>query len=486
LTLTNRLSTSFLGALALILVGFSTALYALASASLNRSIDDRLDAALATLAVLVEDEPGGLDWERDERHVSLGRDSGHDQVRWRIINDRGDEVDRSPNLGDPTILGEAAPRRLDAKGRPWRVTHRQLRSAHLNLPVPAESKRSSVLLIEAGLPLEPVDRPLRNLAITLPLLSSALWGFTALAGRRLCRTALAPLTRMAADARGLGADEPGRRLPVAETGDELQDLALAFNGLLDRWQEALERQSRFAGDASHQLRTPLAALIGQVDVALRRERAPEDYRRTLATVRDQSDRLRRIVESLLYLARADADAGLPSLEVFDLSAWAVEHVRRRLDEWGVGLDPPIVHPDGPSFVRAHPALLAEVFDNLLDNAMDHGRGGGPIEVRIAREAGRALLAVEDRGRGIEPGDLARVFEPFYRSNDARRATPGGVGLGLAVARRIAVALGGRLEAHSQPGQGSRFVLSLPLAEAPEGPPPGAIVDIEDDSKAGVA
>jgi signal transduction histidine kinase len=452
----------FLGALALILIGFSMALYVLTSVSLNRSIDDRLGAALATLADLAEDEPNGLDWEHDERKLSLGSDTGHDHVRWLVVDQAGVEVDRSKNLGDPAILTDPGSRRADGKGRPWRVVQLPVHATHPVRLTKGRSRRSSALLIAAGLPLEPVDRPLWNLALMLPLLSIVLWGLTALLGRRLCRTALAPLTRMAADARRLSADEPERRLAVAETGDELQDLALAFNGLLDRWQEALERQASFAGDASHQLRTPLTALIGQVDVALRRDRDPEEYRRTLARVRDQSGRLRSIVEALLYLARADAEAALPSLEVIDLSAWTAEQIRRRVEEGDETFDFSGVQTDAPTFVRAHPALLAEVLENLLENARDHGRGTKPVEVRISRDADHATVIVKDHGRGIAPDELSKVFEPFYRASDARRASPGGVGLGLAVARRIAVSLGGRLEAESRLGMGSQFSLSLPL------------------------
>ncbi len=424
MTLANRLSASFLGALALILIGFSTALYVLASVSLNRSIDDRLMAALSTLADLAEDEPDGLDWEHDERQLSLGRETGHDHVRWLILGGRGLEVDRSKNLGDPAVLIDPGSRRIDGKGRPWRVAHRRLRSSHPGSSGSEGSKRSDELVLAAGLPLEPVDRPLRSLALTLPLLSIGLWGLTALVGRRLCQSALEPLTRMAAEARGLDADEPGRRLPVAATGDQLQELGFAFNGLLDRWQEALERQSSFAGDASHQLRTPLTALIGQVNVALRRERSPDDYRKVLGRVRDQSDRLRNIVESLLYLARADAEACLPSLESFDLSAWLVEQLRRRVEDGGEGREPINVNSSGPTYVRAHPALLAEVLDNLLDNARDHGKGNHPVEVSISRKGGWAILEVEDHGRGIAPDDLARIFEPFYRASDARKLRPG--------------------------------------------------------------
>ena len=463
MTLKDRLSAVFLGALALILVGFSTALYAMAAATLHQSAVDRIEAALATLTALIEDEPGGLDWEPDQRQFLLGQDKGQEEVRWVILNENGDEVDHSKNLTDRDPLVEPGSRRLDRAGHPWRVAHRLLRATHPASPQDHGSRKSRRLLLAVGLRLDPFDRQLRNLAGTLLLLSTTLWGLTALVGSRLCRTALAPLTRMAMTARDLGADEPGRRLPVARTGDELEDLAFAFNGLLDRWQEALERQSRFSGDASHQLRTPLTALIGQVDVALRRDRSPEDYRRTLARVRDQSDRLRAIVEALLFLARADAEAGLPSLEVVDLVAWTVEQLQRRLNEGGndsIRWDHP---PDRPIHVRVHPSLLAEVLDNLLDNARDHGQPGSPVEVRIDHEPGWVLLSVRDHGRGIDPSDLPRIFEPFFRSADARRAAPGGVGLGLAVARRIALAHGGGLEAESWPGSGSQFVLRLPEA-----------------------
>ena len=465
MTLTDRLSATFLGALALILVGFSTALYATASVTLHRSVDDRLEAGLATLTALVEDEPGGLEWEPDKRQVDLGRDKGKDEVRWVILDDRGREVDRSKNLKAPDVLVESGPRRVDQAGHPWRVAHRHLSATHPITPDGEGSGKPGRLVLSAGLRLDPIDRQLWNLAGALGVLSTTLWGLTALVGRRLCRTALAPLTRMAVTARDLGADEPGRRLPVARTGDELEDLAFAFNGLLDRWHEALERQSSFAGDASHQLRTPLTALIGQVDVALRRDRPPEEYRRTLARVRDQSDRLRTIVESLLFLARADSEAGLPSLEAIDLAAWTDRQLRRRSDEGGrdsIRWAPPV---DAPIFVRAHPALLAEVLDNLLDNARDHGQAGSPVEVRIDREPDRVCLSVTDHGRGIRPDELTRIFEPFFRATDARRAAPGGVGLGLAVARRIALAMGGGLVAESRPGEGSRFVLHLPEVDA---------------------
>src|SRR5262249_55634271 len=158
-------------------------------------------------------------------------------------------------------------------------------------------------------------------------------------------------------------------LPVSASADELADLGRAFNGLLDRLAEAFERERRFAGGASHQLRTPLAALIGQIEVALRRGRDSEGYRPALESVLAQAGRLRRVVEALLFLARAEGDAGLPDRERIDLTAW----VPSRLRAWGE-------HPRagdlafeqaGKEAVCAaiHPDLFGELLDALLDNAI---------------------------------------------------------------------------------------------------------------------
>jgi len=466
MTLAARLSAFSLGALALVLAGFSAALYVAAVVHSDRSADQRLGSALAMLAALAEDEPGGLDWEPEGRREILARGSGLGLVCWTVRDGRGKLVDQSRGRADVAMLPEApGHRRLDPDGHPWRVGRRALRSERLE-GGEATPPRSADLVLTAGLRLDPAEADLRVLALTLALLSGVVWALAALLGRRLCRRALAPLTRMAASARDLGAGDPGRRLPVAATGDEIEDLGHAFNGLLDRWHDALERQGRFAGDASHQLRTPLTAVLGQVDVALRRDRPAEEYRRVLGLVRDQSDQLRRIVEALLFLARSEPEARWPDPDEFDLAAWASDQIRRRAD-LGRG-DALRWHgpPDGPLPVRAHPALLAQVLDNLLDNARQYADPGSPVDLRVGREGDLAVLSVEDRGRGIAPEDLARLFEPFHRAAEARRRNRAGAGLGLAVARRIALAFGGELAAESEPGRGSRFILRLPLVADP--------------------
>ena len=284
-----------------------------------------------------------------------------------------------------------------------------------------------------------------------------------LAGRWFCRRVLSPVTRMAASARQMGVD-PGQRLPFADTGDELADLGIAFNTLLGRLHESFERQRRFTGDASHQLRTPLTGMLGQVEVALRHERSSEEYRQTLRALQAQALRLRGIVETLLFLARADADATLANFERVDLVKWLRIHLeswREHVRSTDICLEAP---SNEPLWVEAQTTLLGQLVDNLLDNACKYSEAGSRITLKLWRDPAGVALAIHDKGAGIPKGELPRIFEPFYRSLRTRRAGTAGVGLGLAIARRIAAALHGQLEVSSEPGHGTSFALRVPSAD----------------------
>jgi heavy metal sensor kinase len=447
------MSAFFLGALAVVLAGFSLTLYLLARTYLHRQVEERLTAALDTLDAAVEREPDGLDWEPNERHLTLGQDAAADQVRW-AVDDGGTPVDRSANLGpDESLIAEPS-----AGSETWRVLQRRL-EGDLSSPLAAQKHRALVLTV--GLSLDPVRDTLRTLAVTLAGLSVALWLLAALLGQWVARRALAPVTRMAHAARVMTPTDNEQRLPSPGTGDELDDLHRAFNDLLCRLHEAFERQRRFTGDASHQLRTPLAAMLGQVEVALRRPRAADEYREALARVRAQADHLRQIVEALLFLARADAEAQLDGLAVADVAEalpalvgrWSAHARAADLRTQVVG--------DGRFAARVQLLLLGQLLDNLVDNAFKYSDPGNSVVARLRREGDAVALDVEDVGRGIGREDLPHVFEPFYRSAESRRRGLLGVGLGLAMVQRIAAVLGGRVVVKSSEGAGSRFTLSLP-------------------------
>ncbi len=455
MSLTTRLSAFFLLTLAVVLAGFSTVLYLLARTYLHRQVEERLTTSLATLEAAVEREPDGLDWEPDEHHLALGQDPSAEQVRWVVRDGAGTVVERSANLGADGPLA-----RDFGDGDPpgWRVLRRRL-----STDVTLAPGKHSELVLTAGVSVAPTAAALRTLALALAGLSALVWLLAVLAGRWVARRAIAPVTRMAAAARAMTPADPSQRLPAPGTGDELDDLQRAFNDLLCRLHEALERQRRFTGDASHQLRTPLTAMLGQVEVALRRERPPEEYREVLARVRGQAIHLHRIVEALLFLARADAEACLDACEVVDLR----ESLTAAAARWAG-------HPRAPDLrtevgatdlnrARVQPLLLGQLLDNLIDNAFKYSEPGRPVVLRLRREGGGVALDVEDAGRGIPDPEIAHVFEPFYRSPESRRLGLPGVGLGLAMVQRIATALGGAVALKSTEGAGSRFTLHLPAA-----------------------
>jgi heavy metal sensor kinase len=453
MTLSTRLTRFFLVALAAVLAGFSLTLYLLAWTSWRQRIDDRLQGCLNVLAAAVEDEGHGLEWEGRQRLSFREHDSDTGPICWVVHDVAGGVVDRSEQeagLPPPNTEEE------------WATASRRLEARVASTPGSGMREvRYPTLVLTAAVPLEPMRTALRNLAVTLAGVSLALWLLAALASRWLARRALVPVRRMASAARAMGAADRDQRLPVAATGDELHELGQAFNDLLTRLQESYERQARFSGDASHQLRTPLTSLLGQIEIALRRQRPPEEYQQVLTVLQEQALRMRQIVEALLFLARADAEAKAPQTEPLDLRAWLGGHLASWAGHTRVGDFRTQTADGGPLWVQAQASLLGQLLDTLLDNACKYSAPGTPVTVSLAAEKDAVSLMVADEGCGIAEQDIPHLFEPFYRSPQARQLGVPGLGLGLAVAERIALALGGALQVRSQPGRGSHFTLRLP-------------------------
>ncbi len=471
----TRLTCYFLAAMALVLVGFSIALYAIADKHLHRQADERLESALNTLVAAAEVGPEGVEWEPEGRSLTFGRRTLEGQFSWRVGDERGTRLDGSATGAiDRTLarLGaeSGAARRLrsasDESGAEWRVMSRRLEAPRPegdgSALVDLSSGKRAALVLGVAASLEGVRATLRNLALTLTGLSFAVWLLALGTGRRLCRVALRPLTEMAEAAHAIDGDDARRRLPAPKTDDELGELGHSFNALLDRLGESLERQQRFTGDASHQLRTPLTALQGQVDLVLRQDRSPEEYRRVLTLFGAKTRHLCRIVDGLMFLSRADAEARRPELERIMLDDWLPEYLaawpHARRSDLTFKSDDSSPHP-----VHVHPPLLGELMNNLLDNAAKYGPSGTPISVHLTRHDDQISIAVSDRGPGIDPADLPHVFALSSGPRPRIRGTIG-IGLGLSVAARIAVVFGARISADSNPGQGATFTVTMPASD----------------------
>jgi two-component system, OmpR family, sensor kinase len=476
LRLGTRLTVYYVSSIAVILAGFSIALYVMAAKHLFRQVDERIDSALSTLVAAAEIGPHGVVWEPEERSLSFGRRSFEGRFVWRVADESGQRIDGSATGEIDRALasleaGADPARRFasfsEASGVKWRAVSRRLDRAQ---PIRAGAASSESddelhhgLVLGAATALDEAQTNLRNLALALAGLSLAVWVLALVVTRRLCRLALRPLSEMADAAHSIGGDEPGRRIPAPRTDDELGELGRSFNALLERLGESLERQQRFTGDASHQLGTPLTAIQGHVDLALRQERSAEEYLRVLTLVQSKTRHLRQIVDGLMFLSRADAEARRPVLERVALDPW----LRAHLAAWPDPRRSDIVYEsEGQEacHARVHEPLLGELLNNLLDNAAKYSPPGTPIRVRLSHQNEQIAFSLTNDGPGIDRADLASVFDPFFRSERARMRGSSGLGLGLSIAARIACAFGGRITVSSTPGQGATFSVNLPKSD----------------------
>ena len=284
-------------------------------------------------------------------------------------------------------------------------------------------------------------------------------------GYFLARKSLAPVTDMAAQARGMGAARMSERLEVSNPRDELGTLALSFNELLDRLEKSFEQQRRFVADASHELRTPVAILQGETEVTLSRpDRTPEEYRETLAILRDESLRLAHIIEDLFTLTRADA--GQYPLKPRDLYLDELAtDVLRRTRSLAIAKGVTLTSSIQPELaLNADEDLLRRLLLNLLDNAIKYTPAGGMINVDCRLDGSSYVLRVSNTGPGIPAELQSRIFERFFRADKARsraEGDTGGAGLGLSIARWIAEAHHGRLELTQSDSSGTTFTAYLP-------------------------
>ena len=295
----------------------------------------------------------------------------------------------------------------------------------------------------------------RKFGVAMLLVSPVVVAGAALLGLWLAGRALAPMHEAAARARRALRGEGELQLPVRGIGDEWDELAGVTNELLRAQADAASRARAFSANAAHELRTPLTAMLGEVQVTLRRERSPEEYRVALQVVEEEVQRLSRLVEMLLALARADAG----TLDADALRVGLARAARRAADRAIVthpGADRRLTLRLEPATALGDPLLAGRVLDNLLDNAFRHG--GTNVEVALEARPGRVLVAVSDDGNGVPDSIRDRVFERFSREG----ASASGFGLGLAIARALAEAQGGKLWLDAA-AKGARFVVELPAA-----------------------
>jgi len=315
-------------------------------------------------------------------------------------------------------------------------------------------------ILLAGCLIAPELNELRRTALTLTgagglILLVSLAGGWWLAGR-----AINPINDISAAAVKIAAGDISQRINLADTSNELGRLGTVLNSTFDRLGAALEEQKQFTADAAHELRTPVSVVLTQTQTALTRERTAAEYRETVESCQRAAQRMRRLIESLLELARLDAGQEPMKRERVDLAQGVFDCAR---------LVQPLAEERKVKIVCAVPPLectgdlerIGQVITNLLTNAVNYNQENG--EVRIAGESknGSAIITVSDTGQGISAEDLPHIFERFYRAEKSR--TAGRTGLGLSISKAIIDAHGGTLQVASELGKGASFTIRLPQA-----------------------
>jgi heavy metal sensor kinase len=354
---------------------------------------------------------------------------------------------KQPPLPLP-VPGNTGPYTVRIEGRQLRVASSQIQTA------------GSIYETQIAVSLDEILGVMQDFRHLLLWMVPGVLLVACLGGYWLSSRALRPVDEITTVARSIGVRNLSQRIAVPQTGDELQRMAQTWNDVLERLDVAVKRIRQFTSDASHELRTPLALIRATAELSLRRERDPEGYRASLRQIEHEAEHMTALTESLLTLARADADGlgmTMRSTNLNELIDSVVLQNAALALEKGVTLR--AVTTEQPVVATADESGVRRILLILVDNALKHTPSGGTVTLSAAARAGSSTLTVEDTGEGISTAALPHIFERFYRA-DPTRGSGSGFGLGLSIAQAIAQAHGSAIAVSSTPGAGARFFLQL--------------------------
>jgi heavy metal sensor kinase len=455
-----RLTLSYAGVLSVILVGFSVAVYLLMQRHLLALTDAALHEELVELA------------EELNRSGSISELPG--QLRLRFPAHPGYELQVSTKAGEHLFQSDG----LKPEGLPRPKLQKQRAGNSVTESVILKdlgpfrlgsrlvSSPAGELVVQAAVTLAPNAGALKELLAVLLAIGPLALVCAVGGGYWLARGALAPVDRMAAIAAAITSTRLDRRLAEPAADDELGHLARTFNAMIGRLQRSFDEVKRFTADAAHELRTPLAALRTEAEVALRSPRSPDRDTRTLENLLEEIERLTRLVSHLLFLSRQDAGSHMGHdqfVRLDDLVREVGDHMEIAAQGKDIKL---VVNFQDSCEVIGDADRLRQLFFNLLDNAIKYTPPGGSVTVQGRPTNGETRVTVADTGIGIPADHLPHVFDRFYRVDPSRSSETDGTGLGLSICRSIAEAHSARVEIESKVGRGTRVTLAIPTHRPP--------------------
>jgi heavy metal sensor kinase len=449
-----RLTVWYVLALAIALGAVGLALVLVFRAAMERQLDDELASRAVIFVSSVQAEGSTL---------TLQGQNGEDSF---VVG--GEFVglyDRSGRLLDSTTTPPRAAGALAAFAASAATARSDTVTSgteHLRVRAqPVLQAGQAVASVVIARSLAPIDSAVGQLLGILGLALPLALAIAAAGGYFLAYRALRPVEQLRRAAEDYGATDLSRRLAPRELrDDELGRLARTLDAMLDRVAEAVAQQQRFTGDASHELRTPIATILADASLSLERSRSADDQRATIARIESEAGRMARMVDGLLLLARADSRTAPTTAQIVDVrelldasASRMTAHAAERNVRIDINVEPGLLVTD-------RDVGLERVFDNLLDNALRHAPADSAIAIAASSRGEKVRVTIADRGPGVPAAERTRIFERFHRG---RRASGAGAGLGLAIVHAIVDAHGGSIDVTDTAGGGATFVVELPAA-----------------------
>ena len=393
------------------------------------------------------------EWEEKEH-----RQAEVNPMFLQVIDPRGAVIRKSPNLGAERLIFEAS--------RPGRIYVNTTigTSAVRQLQVPLQNSQGKVLgHLLVAMPRQEAEVVLVNLRVVLILAFPIVLAVVYFSSRWIAKSSVSPVERITAIAERITSQNLNERVEPPAYKDELFRLTTTINQLLDRLQNAVLRERQFTADASHELRNPLAALKGTLEVLVRKRRTPEHYEEKIRYCMTETDRLSDLVEQLLMLARCEASQIVPALQPCNLRETAGTALRRLEPLMNSRNSKAAIPAEDGVTALADPNMLEVMIQNILSNAVKYSPQGSTVEIGWSRNDQDVSLRIRDHGIGIAEEAKPHIFERFFRADDSRVDRAGGAGLGLAIVKRLAELQKLELAIHQEQDGGTTFEILLPAS-----------------------
>jgi heavy metal sensor kinase len=459
-----KLTLWYIVILGIILTSFSTFLYLTLSGSLYKGIDVKIKSIAEVIGSSSTNPYSQYSFSNIDRMLEDSFRVTPVTKFIQVLDESGRIGRKSDNLQDFQLPISFRTLKNASQGKITFETIKALGEYPLRMvTVPVIQGRNLVNIVQVATSLEEVEEALNTLLLILWITVPSALVFASLGGLFLANKALRPVDEITKTARRITSKNLEQRIKLRKGNDEIGRLAETFNEMISRLGRSFKQMRQFSADASHELRTPLTIVKGEIEVGLRKQRPLKEYRRILKSNLEEVNHMSQIVNDLLFLSKADMGEIHLQKQRIDLTQLVTEvHAQARM----IAIAKEItvrMSADSNVVVIGDRLRLRQLLLNLVDNGIKYTPEGGEMVISLASNDSQVELRVLDNGIGISPEDQPHIFDRFFRVDKARSREAGGSGLGLSISRWIIEAHGGEISVQSEPGKGSTFTVTLPVA-----------------------